>query len=265
MMTVKPFLKWAGGKKRLLPKLLNFIPKKYNSYFEPFLGSGTLYFALKPKEAYLSDINEELINTFNQIKTNVELVLDYLEGMEYKKKYYYDLRAKKIFDKSLQAARFIYLNKTCWNGLYRVNSKGEFNVPMGKYKNPTIFESESLIRVSKQLKTAEIFIADFEEAVKEATKNDFIYFDPPYTTSKKNNGFIKYNSKLFSLEDQFRLEKIMTELDRRGCKIVTSNADHPTIRECFRKFNINVIQRKSLIASKIKNRRTVNELIITNF
>ena len=148
----KPFLKWAGGKKRLLPRLLKFVPKEYNNYYEPFLGGGSLFFALRPKKAYLSDLNEELINTYTQVRNNVSEVIKHLKGMKYNKKSYYKIRDMKPKNNAKRAAKFIYLNKTCWNGLYRVNPQGEFNVPIGRYKNPTICDEENLKNVGKALK-----------------------------------------------------------------------------------------------------------------
>ncbi|MCK4731578.1 MAG: Dam family site-specific DNA-(adenine-N6)-methyltransferase [Methanophagales archaeon] len=264
-MKVKPFLKWAGGKTKLIYHLLDFVPENFNNYFEPFLGGGSLYFALKPKKAYLSDINEELINTYAQVKNNVETLMFHLRGMKYNKNFYYKIRSKDIKDEIHKAAKFIYLNKTCWNGLYRVNSKGEFNVPFGKFKNPRIYDEENLNNISKLLKHAEIRVADFQDIVAMASRDDFIYFDPPFVTSANNNRFIKYSSRIFSIEDQFRLKEVMEELSNKGCKIVVSNADHWIIKEYFKDFNINRVERKSLIAADKRKRRTITELIITNF
>jgi len=260
----KPFLKWAGGKKRLLSRLLEFIPKEYNNYYEPFLGGGSLFFALHPRKAYLSDLNKDLINTYIQIERNVDMVIKFLKEMKYDEESYYKIRDMKSKNDAKRAARIIYLNRTCWNGLYRVNPQGEFNVPMGRYKNPTICDEGNLKNVGKILKKAVVKNCDFEKMVNRASKDDLIYFDPPYTTACRNNGFIEYNSKLFSLDDQIRLKKIMSECDRRGCKIIMSNANHVFIRKLYRKFNIHVVRRQSLIAGRRENRRCVTELVINN-
>lgn len=197
---VRPFLKWAGGKRKLLPYLLKLVPEKYDNYYEPFLGGGSLFFAIKPKNAYLSDMNDDLMNTYVQIKDNVELVIKYLKMMQYNKESYYQIRSMNVKSPAKRAAKFIYLNKTCWNGLYRVNKAGIFNVPMGKYTNLTICNENELQLVSRVLQNAKLRSADFEEVIKNINENDFIYFDPPYTTSHKNNNFIEYNAQLFSPE-----------------------------------------------------------------
>lgn len=261
----KPFLKWAGGKKKLLNDLLKVIPAEYNNYFEPFLGSGALFFALQPHKAHLSDLNKELINTYTQIKINSDEVIKFLKQMNFDSDNYYKIRAMKTNNNILRAARFIYLNKTCWNGLYRENSRGEFNVPIGRYRNPLICDEENLRNVNMVLKRAVIKHADFENAVKNAKKNDLVYFDPPYTTSHKNNSFIEYNSQIFSLDDQIRLKNIMHDLNNRGCKIIMSNADHKFIKNLYEGFNIVVVSRKSVIAADVGKRKVVTELIITNF
>ena len=261
----KPFLKWAGGKKALLPELLKHVPSTYNRYFEPFLGSGTLYFALRPKEAFLSDLNEELINTYKQIEGNAKKVIAILKLMKYGKDYYYKTRSKSSRSGIFRAAKFIYLNRTCWNGLYRVNAKGGFNVPFGSYINPIICDEDNLNLASRALRDSHIFTATFCHAIKTARENDFIYFDPPYTTSHKNNGFIEYNSKIFSLEDQKKLVDIMKRLNEKKCKIVMSNADHPLIRKYYDNFNIHTVKRKSLIAGDKDKRKEITELVITNY
>ncbi|MFC1480521.1 DNA adenine methylase [Candidatus Omnitrophota bacterium] len=261
----KPFLKWAGGKRSLIEELLKLVPSKYNRYHEPFLGGGALYFALKPRKAYLSDMNEDLMNAYIQIKDSKEKVIKHLSKIKHSKEEYYRIREWKPFKQHLKAVRFIYLNRTCWNGLYRVNSKGGFNVPFGKYNNPMICDVENINNVNACLRGVGLNIADFGKALNKAKKDDLIYLDPPYTTSHKDNGFIKYNSKIFSLDDQYRLRDKMTELNSVGCKIIMSNADHKTIRKCYKGFNIKAVKRRSLISGIMSNRRIVTELIIKNF
>ncbi|GAH81046.1 unnamed protein product, partial [marine sediment metagenome] len=159
----KPFLKWAGGKKSLLPYLLQCVPKNYENYYEPFLGGGSLYFALGPKSAHLSDLNEELINTYIQVKRNVEELIEHLQKMHYNKKEYYNIRSINPQNDLERAARFIYLNKTCWNGLYRVNKKGNFNVPIGRYENPSICDKKRLRLARTALQNATLLVVDFEK------------------------------------------------------------------------------------------------------
>ncbi len=261
----KPFLKWAGGKKVLLTELLRFVPLRYNHYFEPFLGSGALFFALKPRKAYLSDLNKELINAYKQVKFNVKKINAGLDNLKFNKKTYLSFRKKKARSKLGKAVRFMYLNKTCWNGLYRENKKGEFNVPMGKYKSPLICDKENLIQVSKVLKRSVILRKDFETILKKAKKNDFVYLDPPYVTGHSNNGFIEYNSKIFSWQDQKRLRKVVGELHKKKCKIIMSNANHIVIRNLYKGFKFHSVRRYSKIAGDVDNRKLITELIIRNF
>ena len=261
----KPFLKWAGSKRAIIQYLLDRIPCSFNNYYEPFLGSGALFFALNPSNAFLSDINEELINTYIQVQNNVGDLINKLKNMQYNKIVYEKTKLSTYNNPIDKAVRFIYLNKTCWNGLYRVNSKGEFNVPMGRYKNPVICDVNLLKKASEQLKTVNIFNSDFNIILKNAKKNDFVYLDPPYTTSHKNNGFIEYNSKLFSIEDQHSLQKIVINLTKIGCKVLMSNADHKFIRDLYKGFKITSFHRRSNIAADIKKRGFVSEVLISNY
>jgi DNA adenine methylase len=262
---VKPFLKWAGGKRSLLPELLKFIPQKYNRYFEPFLGSGALFFALSSKKAYLSDLNRELVNAYKQVKNKARLVNAKLSKLRFSKATYLRLKKNKSGDCLSRAVRFMYLNKTCWNGLYRENKKGEFNVPIGKYKAPLICDKENLEKVNKVLKNAIISRNDFEVILRKARKGDLIYLDPPYVTGHSNNGFIEYNSKIFSWHDQKRLRKVVGVLHKKGCKIIMSNASHVVIRNLYKGFKLHSVKRHSHIAGIVKNRKRITELIITNF
>jgi len=249
----------------LLQDIEKFVPSDYNKYYEPFLGGGALFFKLEPSVSQLSDINSELINTYQQVKNNVNDIIKQLKSMKYNKSTYYKIRSLKTTDKVVRAARFIYLNRTCWNGLYRENKKGEFNVPIGKYENPLICDSDNLINASRMLEKTELTKGDFKLVLKNCSKGDLIYLDPPYVTSHKDNGFIEYNSKIFSLEDQLRLRNTMIRLDKKGCKLIMSNADHKFIKKIYKNFNINYVSRKSLIAADTLKRKDVKELIITNF
>lgn len=252
---VKPFLKWAGGKTQLLSQFVNYFPQELTSgritnYYEPFLGSGAVYFFVAQnysiKKAILSDINEELILTFNVVKQDVkrlieeleELKVEYLKLAEKKREdYFYDLRKK--FNQSKKqvdfknysskwikrAAQIIFLNKTCFNGLFRLNRNGEFNVPFGRYKNPQIYDKENLLNASELLKIADIHQTDFEEIKKYDSENFFIYFDPPYRPISKTSSFTSYSQFSFNEIDQLRLAKLYSELGVNGNKLMLSNSD----------------------------------------
>jgi len=226
---VKPFVKWAGGKRQLVPELLeNHIPKeyntKYNSYYEPFLGGGALLFALQPERAIINDINTELINCYKVIRDLVDELTDDLKRHENEKDYFDAIREwdrnKDYKDKTLvqKASRIIFLNKTCFNGLYRVNLQGQFNVPFGKYKNPRILDLDNLKAVNRYLNEnqVEILNLDFQEAVKDAKEGDFIYFDPPYDPVSDNAKFTSYDSSEFRKEEQIRLKETFDELSSIG-------------------------------------------------
>ena len=263
----RPFLKWPGGKQWLIPLAKNFIPKCFSTYYEPFLGAGALFFALKPQRAVISDINKDLINSYLQTRDNVEILIQKLRKLKYSKEIYYKLRESNPSNPIERAVRFIYLNRTCWNGLYRVNKSGRFNVPFGKYKNPLICDENNLRAISKFLDGIKILSMDFEETIHSAKKRDFLYLDPPYATSKRTNenGFRKYNTKLFSIEDQLRLARVARRLSKRGCFILISNADHPDILKMFSFFKVARVRKTSLIAGKASSRKEVTELLFSNY
>lgn len=267
---MEPFLKWAGGKRWLIPKLKNQLPE-FKTYFEPFLGSGSLFFWLEPKSAVLADINPDLINCYRQVKNHCSSVIDILSRLKTSFDSYYDIREKfnSEKDRIKNAAYFIYLNKMCWNGLYRVNREGKFNVPIGRnlsegYK---IFDSGQLLKASQLLRRVKLKCCDFEEAVKEANlKNDFVYFDPPYITTHLNNGFIKYNSVLFQQADGLRLSRLAGKLAQRGVKVMLSNAAHPLIKQQYDGMFFKAeIDHASLIAGDPTKRSRFTELLVTSF
>ena len=261
----RPVLKWAGGKRALIPQILAHIPTEYNRYYEPFIGGAALFLALDPKEATLSDLNADLINTYAQIKDNPQKLIKALKLLKYTKEDYYAIREQKLRSNVKKAAQFIYLNRTCWNGLFRVNSLGKFNVPIGKYHNPTICDSENITAVEKRLKKAQLVSADFEIVLETAEGGDFVYLDPPYVTSHNNNGFIEYNAKIFSLKDQERLAEVMSKLTLKGCKILMSNAAHQVIRDIYHEFTQVEVSRQSLICRNAESRGIVTELLIKNY
>lgn len=263
--TAKPFLKWAGGKRALIPDILKVFPSTYNKYYEPFLGGGAVFFAARPVVAQLSDSNYDLITTYRQIKDHVHDVIDLLETMRYDEEIYYRVRQACPKTNLERAVRFIYLNRTCWNGLYRVNRVGKFNVPFGTYTNPRICDKENLLAVSKGLKNTRLRAVDFKVALKEASGGDFVYLDPPYVTSHNNNGFIEYNKKIFSLQDQVRLAAAMRELTLKGCRVLMSNANHAAIKEIYSGFHFLKAMRPSIISGTVEGRGRISELLISNY
>lgn len=234
---------------------------------EPFLGGGALFFQLQPARALLSDINLDLINCYEQIRDNWSALEDTLRHYhdQHSKSFYYQIRAKSFSDPVLRAAKFIYLNRTCWNGLYRVNREGTFNVPIGTKKN-VILPTDDFGSISRLLQGAYIHKSDFEENINVAGAGDFLYLDPPYTVKHNFNGFIKYNEKLFSWEDQERLKRAAVRAAERGASVVISNADHPSINELYADFPRKIpFSRKSVLASQNKYRNEVKELIILSW
>ena len=262
--TVKPFLKWAGGKRWLTGNISHFLPKSFNYYFEPFLGSGAVYFSIQPQKSILSDINLPLIETYNAIKKDYLRVYNSLldHSLKHNTAHYYKVR-ETIYENSFdQAARFIYLNRTCFNAIYRVNKKGQFNVPKGS-KDSVILDTDNFKAISKILQSAEINHSDFEPIIHRANKGDLIYVDPPYTIKHNNNGFVKYNEKMFTWQDQERLWSKLYEAQRRGAKVIVSNADHVSIRELYsQSYLITPLQRSSVIASDPNNRGLYSEVLI---
>lgn len=265
---VRPFLKWAGGKRWLVPKILHKLPK-FHTYYEPFLGSGCLFFGISPKRAILSDFNKDLIDCYRTVRNHCSSVIKILKRLKINKRTYYQIRDKLFHNGNAvqRAAYFIFLNKTCWNGLYRVNSEGYFNVPIGTvYRGKTLFVEEELRAASKLLRRATLRCCHFEAAVEDARKGDLVYFDPPYVTSHLKNGFIKYNSKLFSQEDEQRLALLAEKLTSKGVNVIISNAAHPQIKQLYsRNFFKTELERKSLIAADPNNRSSFSELLVTTF
>jgi DNA adenine methylase len=270
---VPTFLKWAGGKSQLIEQYKKYFPKKFNRYFEPFLGSGAIFFFVKkhfnPKEVFLSDNNEELINTFIVVRDKVEELIESLKERKkhHNKEYFYEVRREKPKELSdiERASRFIYLNKTCFNGLYRVNSKGEFNVPLGDYKNPSIFDEKVLREASKLLKNVEIGTLPFENVLNEAKKGDFIYFDPPYFPISKTSSFTSYTKDTFLEKEQKELAGTFKELHKRGCFVMLSNSNSHFIKELYKDFCIHIIKARRAISCIGTKRGKINELLITNY
>ena len=269
-------MKWAGSKTKILFRLDRYVPEKFEDYYEPFLGGGAMFFHLiyerDPFKAYLSDSNEELINTFIVVRDHVEDLIHLLQEhkKEYKKnpeKYYYRIRDKLEPKDCIElAARTLFLNKTCYNGLYRVNKKGKFNVPFGKYEKPQICNIKTLRNASKALQEskAEIRTLDYQEALKTAKRNDFVYLDPPYHPVNSTSNFTSYTSEGFSPEDQKRLSNIFSNLIERGCKVVLSNSDTPLIHELYFDYLPEKVPVSRTISCIGEKRKGYTELIISN-
>ena len=261
-----PFLKWAGGKRWLISNYSQVFPKNYNSYIEPFLGSGAVYFALDPANAIVSDTNSWLVDTYKAIQEDWERIVKILHKHQraHSKDYYYKIRAQNPRNIYTRAAKFIYLNRTCWNGLFRVNQKGEFNVPIGT-KTKVIMETDDFVEISKRLSRTLILNEDFEKVIDRAQANDLIFADPPYTVKHDNNGFIKYNEVLFQWEDQIRLKEALLRAKSRGAKIISTNAHHSSIYELYESdFSLKTVDRKSVISGNSKARGNCQEYLITN-
>jgi DNA adenine methylase len=274
----RPFVKWAGGKGQLLKRLEKYFPENFGTYYEPFLGGGAVFFHLVQRRkghrfnAVLSDINDELITTYGVIKNQVDDLINQLRShiLKYRanpKNYYYTIRASEPSVDVERAARLIFLNKTCYNGLYRVNSKGKFNVPFGKYKNPKILDEENLRSVSSVLcwSNAKLLATDFQKATKDAKNGDFIYFDPPYQPISSTANFTSYTETGFSGDEQERLAKLFRALHKRGCKVLLSNSDTPEIHTLYEGFNIEVVSALRAISCKGNQRKGHTELIISSF
>ena len=278
-----PFLKWAGGKRQLLPRIGELIPVSFSRYFEPFLGGGAVFFSLTRKgikfDAYLSDINDGLINTYVIVRDRVEELIEVLKTYQEKyrdspKEFYYKLRDDEEFSHSkdciIRAARFITLNRTCYNGLYRENQEGKFNVPHGKYKNPTICNSDNLRKVSPSLRQSEakINVGNYKDLIlNKVRKHDFIYLDPPYSPASRTASFTSYTNGGFTNKDQEELANIFKQLDKQGCKTLLSNSDTPLIRELYSDYANYTIEIDALrcINSKGDRRSGHKELLIRNY
>jgi DNA adenine methylase len=262
-----PFLRWAGGKRWLISKHSSLFPSNVQVYFEPFLGSASVYFHLNPERAILSDLNPELINCYESIRDNWEEVYDLLTLHQsmHCSEYYYKIRASEPLDSIQQAARFIYLNRTCWNGLYRVNGSGKFNVPIGTKKN-VLLDTDDFKGLSKMFSKAKFLQKDFEFVINKAKEGDFIFADPPYTVKHNFNGFVSYNEKIFHWDDQIRLSEALIRASNRGCLVMLTNANHHTVKDLYKDhFEIKDLSRYSRIAGIASNRGMYKEVIIRNY
>ena len=266
-----PFLKWAGGKRQLIPQMKKFFPKHFLKYIEPFIGGGAVFFYILPEKAILIDINKELINCYKVIKNNVKELIELLKNHKNERDYYYQIRAldrkPQIYTKLTaveKASRTIFLNRCCYNGLYRVNSKGQFNVPFGRYKNPNFCDERNLIHVSKMLKNVDIYQGSFEMCLNFADKDDFIYFDPPYHPISETSSFTSYTKENFGKESQIKLFNTFKSLDERGCKLILSNSYDPFVTELYKDYQIIFLNAKRAINSDATKRGNIKEVLILN-
>ncbi|MGV8169054.1 MAG: DNA adenine methylase [Candidatus Nanoarchaeia archaeon] len=270
---VPRFVKWAGGKGQLLEQLEPLFPKKIDTYIEPFVGGGAvLFYVIKkhaPKEVIIVDVNEELMNAYEVVKNNVDELISKLKEHKSKhdKEYYYKVRAisPKNLNKVERAARFIYLNRTCFNGLYRVNSKGEFNVPMGSYKNPDVVQEDKLRIVSELLKNVKILCGSFESSLEIAKKGDFVYFDPPYYPLDDKPSFTTYHHDEFLDKEHENLAKVFDELSKRGCLCMESNSDTNFVKNLYKKYSMKTVMAKRLINCRAEGRGVIKEVVIMNY
>lgn len=269
--SASPIVKWAGGKSRLLDELCARAPASFNRYFEPFAGGAAMYFRVAPQTAVLADVNRDLIATYTEVANRVEEVLEHLamhRGL-HSKPHYYAVREAwndpgDNPDPTARAAAFIYLNKTCYNGLWRVNRRGLFNVPMGRYREPRIFDPHAMRAASRALRRAELLAAPWHEAVACAEAGDFIYFDPPYQPLSATANFTSYTSDAFGAADQEQLAASARKLAQRGCHVMISNSDTPLIRDLYSDFNIATVKCARAINSKASRRGQVSEVVITH-
>ena len=271
---VAPIVKWVGGKRQLLDEITPLVPKRITSYCEPFMGGGAVLFSIQPKKAIVNDLNGDLITLYEVVRDDVETLIEFLKKHENTEEYFYSIRdldrdkeAYKNMSKVEKASRILYLNKTCYNGLFRVNSSGEFNAPFGHYKNPNIVNEPVLRAVSKYFNESEIefFNEDFEETLKKVKKGGFVYLDPPYDPVSDTANFTGYNKGGFDKSEQIRLKNCCDELNKRGVKFMLSNSATDFIKDLYKEYNIHIVKAKRAINSDATKRGEIEEVLITNY
>lgn len=266
---IKPFLRWAGGKTWFTKHIENYIPKDFNDYYEPFVGGGSIFFYLKSKgfiknKAYLSDSNSDLINTYKVLKNHSNDLFEILKTHIDSEDEYYRMRRTDFTDKIEKAAKFLYLNKTSFNGIYRVNRNGKYNVPYGRRNLKILYDFEHLKDISIALKNTYLSTQDFKQRCKLIKKNDFVFIDPPYTVAHENNGFIQYNQSIFSWNNQIQLSKLTDELNEKEVHFLVTNAYHDCIKEIYKVGTQEKLSRASTIGGIGAKRAKYKEIIITN-
>lgn len=269
--TTYPIVKWVGGKRQLMFELLKNLPKSYNRYYEPFIGGGALFFELQPDNAYVSDMNEELINLYSVVRNDVYELIHDLSKHKNSKEYFLEIRNLDRTEQYAKlsnverASRFIYLNRTCFNGLYRVNTQGQFNVPFGNYKNPKIIDENNLLNCSELLKKTEIRCADFSEILNKVQKGDFVYFDPPYVPLTETSSFTSYTKDGFDLDMQFKLRDVCYELDSMGVKFMLSNSDTKFVNKLYANYEIKKVFASRQINANADGRGKITEVLVKNY
>lgn len=263
-----PFLKWAGGKRQILPQLLELVPKKFRAYHEPFLGGGALFFALQQRDdfshSFLSDSNQRLIRSYRGVRQDCRGVIRRLRRTEYTREFYEWMRERPVdrYSDAYVAAWMIYLNRTGFNGLYRVNSQNRFNVPFGKYTDPQICRADNLRACSRALGTAGLIAGDFRAVLNRAQRGDFVYFDPPYAPLSATSSFASYTQDGFGTEDHVRLRDIALELRKRKVSVLISNSSAPLVRDLYQKFQIREVRAARNVNSKGDGRGKIVDLLI---
>jgi DNA adenine methylase len=261
------FIRWAGSKRSLLPEIVSRLPDEFGRYYEPFFGSGSLFFLIQPRRARLSDACGELMRTYQAVASSAEKVLTHLSSWAPNRDFYYEIRDVDAGQPDYLAARFIYLNKACWNGLYRVNGDGRFNVPYGRPKTDGLIDANNLRACSEALARTGVSLThgDFQKQLRYAREGDFAFLDPPYVTRHNNNGFIEYNEQIFSWKDQQRLADVAHELVNKGVKVMITNALHGDVLDLYRGFQHVAVVRASTLASDKTKRGRVEEAIIWSY
>ena len=267
----KPIVKWVGGKRQLLGALKANLPKKYNRYFEPFIGGGALFFELGPKNAVINDYNEELINLYRVIQQKPHQLIADLKKHINDKEYYYQIRAldrDESYDRLSdveRASRFVYLNKTAYNGLWRVNKKGQHNVPFGRYKNPTICDEETILQAHEILKHTTILCGDFEQVKPMIEPGDFVYFDPPYVPLSATANFTSYTDQGFDEAMQVRLRDFCNYIDSIGAYFLLSNSYTPFVLDLYKEYTVLTVQANRALNCKAEGRGKINEVLVKNY
>lgn len=271
---IKPFVKWVGGKRQIMDEILKYVPKNFSTYYEPFVGGGAVFFEIQPKKAVINDVNGELVNLYKVIQNDVDGLIEDLEKHKNEEDYYYLIRSfdrdPYIFDslsKVERASRIHFLNKTCYNGMFRVNSSGEFNVPFGRYKKPDIVNEDNFRAVSDFLNNSNVRIlnTDFESALKYIRKEAFVYFDPPYDPISDTSSFTGYSKNGFDRDDQKRLKKLCDKLNKRGVRFLLSNSSSNFILELYKDYKIEFVGAKRSINANGDARGEVKEVLVRNY
>jgi len=271
VITARPFLKWVGGKARMLTELKSRLPQKYNRYFEPFCGGAALFFSLVPEKATLSDANEELIVTYKVVRDQIDELIENLKRHKNNRRYFYKIRELDrrgdfwTFPAIERASRYIYLNKTCFNGLCRVNSDGQFNVPYGMYKNPKILDEENLRACSELLQGKELIVGSFSQTLADTKKGDLVYLDPPYIPLSVTSSFVSYAAEGFDYPMQVALRDKCLELDKKGVNFMLTNSDTPLTRDLYQNFKIDSVASPRSVSADGSKRKAAQDVIVRNY